>query len=149
MNRAVLALAALSTLTPAFAADFTMRPGRWEIMLDVKMARPVPGMLGSEPLRMVQCPTESSRMTEQLIKSIQEDGSCKVANYRQQGDDILFTLDCEEAAFDYRMTQVSSDLFTASGKSRSKDPDFQLTFTYSAKRTGSACSAKEQADSLR
>jgi hypothetical protein len=146
MKRSILALATALVLTPAYAADFTMRPGRWEMVLDVKMPRPVPGMLGSEPLKMIACPTEPVRMTEQLIKSVEEDGACKVADYRPQGDTVLFTLKCEEADFDYRMTQVGSDMFTATGLSRSKDPDYRITFTYSAKRTGSACSAKELAD---
>jgi hypothetical protein len=146
MKRPILALAAALMLTQAYAADFTMRPGRWEMVLDIKMARSIPGMLGSEPLKMIACPTEPAQMTEQLIKSVEQDGACKVSGYRPQGDTVHFTLKCEEAEFDYSMTQVSSEMFTATGLSRSKDPDYRMTFTYSAKRTGPACSAKELAD---
>jgi Protein of unknown function (DUF3617) len=142
---ATLAAFALST---ALAAEFTMRPGRWEVTLEMKfpeqMLARMPGNEPGEPTKGIDCLTEEVSLERMLVQL--PDESCRIGNYRHDGAVMQFVLNCDDVAVDYRVVRHSADSYSATGVSRNEDPTQRVTFTSSAKRTGSACSAKELAE---
>lgn len=146
MKLATLSAAAVSSLIAitAFAADFTLRPGRWEVTL---LEMRLPGQARTEPDEepTVDCLTENVNLSEHFTSWLAEDS--EVRNYRQDGDTIQFTVTSDDLVFDYRFVRHSKDSYSATGISRGEDANQRWTFKYTARRTGAACSAQELAKS--
>ncbi len=148
MKTLLLTVLAVLVFTTAAATEFKMRPGRWEVTVELKMPQPIAaGMPLSEPIRVISCPSEPAVVDKVLIDSMNDD-SCKVSNYHEGGNVLQFIVTCEGTPIVYRLTRHSADFFSAIGVSRSNDPNERFSFNYSARRTGAACSAKELAEHM-
>jgi Protein of unknown function (DUF3617) len=151
MKNLLLPLAALGAcgVTAVLAADFTMRPGRWEVTFDIKLPASArenfpQSAAGEADKPLIDCLAEPLALDRLLIQGMGE--NCKVGNHRQEGNAIQFTANCEETVVDFRILRHSEDSYTAAGVTRARNPNERLTFASIAKRTGPSCSAKELAE---
>lgn len=140
---AALALAAAST---ALAVELIMRPGRWEVTAQMYFGgrQLPPGMSLAKPMTSVTC------ITPEEVKQAQSpiplpDKSCKVSDYQADGQEITFTVRCEEATMKYQLTVHSPDSYSGASISHGEDPSQEMTIKFAGKRTGDACSAQELA----
>jgi len=153
-----VALAAVSAASLALAADFTMRPGRWETSVSIQLpgdidlgGEEVPGGLPFlEPLTMVQCVSPEEAAEFRGLDDLLPAENCEMA--QQDGADGTLRLtavcieDGERYEFDYVLTAYSEDHWAGEVKSRTSDRDLgELHMTFETRRTGDACTAEELA----
>lgn len=142
--RLVLVLAAFASLSTWAADTLMIRPGRWEVVMQMDFGdRKVPaGMPLDQTMKKIDCITRED--LEQFGGFLSPpDESCKVSDYRSTGKEIAYLMKCDGMTMDFKATVHSPDSFSAVSTSHGKDPGQQMVMKLSARRVGEACTAKE------
>lgn len=148
---AVIALAATSA---ALGADLIMRPGRWEVRVQMDFAGKdvPPGMPFAEPFTSIDCLTAeeaTAGLHKEMLQQVPE--NCTVSDFTPSGKELTYSARCKEedvgdVTMKFRMTVHSPDSYSATSTSYTNDPSKPMTMEVTGKRTGDACSAKELAE---
>jgi hypothetical protein len=142
--RYAFALIGILSMSAALAADWLMRPGRWEIttQMDFGGRQLPPGMPLTKPMTSIACMTAED--VKKATAAIPPPGKrCKISDYKQNGTNISYTMSCEEMTMQYRATLHSPDYYSGTSTSYGKDSSQKMTMKFEGKRTGDKCSAKE------
>ena len=96
--RSALLIAACSALVASVFAQGARRDGNWEVKMEMSM----PGMPAMPPISTTQCITPADAADPQ--KSLQQgparrggNQSCKVSEYKVDGNKITYAMSCEGA----------------------------------------------------
>jgi hypothetical protein len=151
LRPAVIAAAIASVISAGLAADFVMRPGRWEVTAQMQFPEELPaGFPLAGPLTSVTCitPEEAEQMRD--MQWLLPDNSCR-ANVEEPGAGeirlhAVCSEDGEDVVIDYRVKMHSPDHWSGVSTSHAADPTQRLTMTMEGKRTGNACTAAELAE---
>ena len=145
--RASNILLAVVLLVPAASdAQIALRPGEYEVTLDMDLGLPAEapkavmdaaGFKGQKRRECITADDVKGDVSEWFARET-EDQNCKMSNVKTVGSRLTFTTTCEED--DFRMTTntdltFGTDSFT--GVTTGKDPEGRMTTTkMSAKRVG-------------
>ena len=134
------AVAALVIVVPAGADDHPGKPGKWSISTQMD----IPGMpFKMPPVKFEICLTDDDlKDPQKAVPSDQKKSSCKVGDYKVDGNTVTWTMDCPKE----KMTAVgevtySDDHESYTGSMKMKTGEQEMTSKYTAKWLG-ACTKK-------
>jgi len=140
---------AVSLVPVAAEAQLTVRPGLYEMTIEVvssggEMQRGMEAFLGAtlEGGKMLKCVTaEDVRggLAQALAREVAEDGMCRLSDVKTAGDRMTYVLTCEEdgvrMVMQNELTVRGNDAFTAVTKVTDAD-GITTTMKLTAKRVG-------------
>jgi len=152
--RIAFAVIVLAAASAALGADLIMRPGRWEVTVQMEFAgkEVPPGMPFAEPFTNIDCVTAEEAkagLQEEMLKQVPE--NCTVSDFKASGKELTYSARCKEedvgdVMMKLRMIVHSPDSYSATSTSYTSDPSKPMTMKIKGERTGNACSAKELAE---
>jgi len=152
--RIAFAVIALATASAALGADMIMRPGRWEVtvQMDFSGKEVPPGMPFAEPFTNIDCLTAEEAkvgLQEEMLQQVPE--NCTVSDLKASEKTLAYSARCKEegegdVTMKFQMILHSPESYSATSTSHTDDPSKPMTMKITGKRTGDACSAKELAE---
>ncbi len=144
----VVGIAALSLASFA-SADTQIQPGRWEVTgkMDFGGMELPPGMPMAQPIKGVSC--ISAEEVQQVADGglpVPQDSKCTVTDRSKNGNQMSFTMKCSGSTVKVDATIESPQAYTGKMVTSVAEPPQTITMNFTGKRTGDACSAKEQAE---
>jgi hypothetical protein len=151
LGPAITAAVLASAISATLAADFVMRPGRWEVTAQMQFPEELPaGFPLAGPITSVTCITPEEAEQMRNMQWLLPTDSCSASVEEPSAGEIQLHAVCsedgEDVVIDYRVRMHSPDHWSGVSTSHAADPTQRLTMTVEGKRTGNACTAAELAE---
>ena len=135
--RAAIVALSLVALAPVHAgAQHPMRPGRWEIAMQMEM----PNMpMQMPPMKMTQCVTAKQLEAPERTRPAgpnQKPNDCKVSDYKTSGNTVTWKIACTGQQAMTGTGEMRFDGDTYEGFMKMAMEQQQMTMKYSGKRLG-------------